>query len=132
MEKNCWNHAPARRYIAGVLGAITLYTVVLVISIRWLHHNPAAPWKYAIAVLPVFPVLWIPVAAVRFFREMDELQKQIQLEGLAFGFTSAAVLTLTYGFLQNAGLPEVSWVWVWPVMAICWMIGLAAAHRRYR
>jgi hypothetical protein len=132
MEKNCHNAAAARRYIIGVLSAMTLYAVVLVISLRWLHHNPEAPWKYAIAVLPVLPILWVPVAAVRFFRTMDELQKQIHLEGLAFGFTCAAVLTITYGFLQNAGLPEVSWVWVWPVMAVCWVVGLVAARWRYR
>jgi hypothetical protein len=100
--------------------------------IGWLHRNPEAPWKYAIAVLPVLPALWIPLAVVRLFREVDELQKQIQLEGLAFGFAAAAVLTFTYGFLQNAGLPDVSWIWVWPVMAVCWLVGLTAAKRRYR
>jgi hypothetical protein len=111
---------------------MTLYTIALVISIRWLHHNPEAPWKYAIAVFPVLPVLWVPVAAVRFFREMDELQKQMHLEALAFGFVGAGVLSLTYGFLQNGGLPEVSWVWVWPVMCVCYVVGLVAAQRRYR
>ena len=55
-----------------------------------------------------------------------------QLESLAFGFAGAAALTLTYGFLQNAGLPEVSWIWVWPVMAVCWIIGSLIARRRYR
>jgi hypothetical protein len=63
---------------------------------------------------------------------MDELQRRIQLESLAFGFAAAAIATFTYGFLQNAGLPEVSWVWVWPVMAVCWMVGQLVARRRYR
>jgi ABC-type cobalamin transport system permease subunit len=122
----------SRRYSAGVLGAMSLYAVALVVSIRWLQHNPSPPWKYVIAVLPVLPALWIPIAAVRFLREMDELQRRIQLESLALGFTSAAALTLTYGFLQNAGLPDLSWVWVWPVMGVCWLIGLAVSRRRYR
>ena len=69
---------------------------------------------------------------IPFFRELDELQRRIQLEGLAFGFTATAVLTLSYGFLQNAGLPQVNWVWVWPVMGACWSLGLAIARRRYR
>jgi hypothetical protein len=111
---------------------MALYAVALVVSIQWLRHDPAAPWKYVIALLPVLPVLWVPVAAVRLFREVDELQKQIQLEALAFGFISAAGLTFTYGFLQNAGLPELSWIWVFPVMDICWVVGLVAARRRYR
>jgi hypothetical protein len=121
-----------RRYTFSMVGALSLYAFALVVSLRWLHYKPEAPWKYAIAVLPVLPALWIPVAAIRLFRAIDELQKQIQLEALAFGFIGTAVLTITYGFLQNAGLPELSWIWVWPVMAICWIVGGLAARRRYR
>jgi Na+/melibiose symporter-like transporter len=121
-----------KQYLERLLMAIVAYAIVLFVSIRWLRGSPAAPWKYPIALLPVFPALFIPAVVVSFFREMDELQKKIQLEALAFGFTGAAVLTLSYGFLQNAGLPDVSWVWVWPVMGACWGVGLIAANRRYR
>ena len=121
-----------RRYTVVVLSAMALYTLALVVSLRWLHHNPETPWKYLIAILPVLPALWIPLAAVRLFRELDELQKQIQLEALAFAFISAAMLSWTYGFLQNAGLPDVSWVWVWPLMCVCLIAGQVMARRRYR
>ena len=83
-------------------------------------------------MLPVLPALGIPLAVVRFCQAMDELQLRMQLESLAFGFAATAIVTFTYGFLQNAGLPEVSWVWVWPVMAVCWMVGQVAARWRYR
>jgi hypothetical protein len=115
-----------------ILGATLLYAAALVLSIRWLQHNPPAPWKYPIAILPVLPALLIPVAAAHFFRVMDEMQRRIQLEGLAFSSVATAVLTLTYGFLGNAGLPQLSWVWVWPVMGVCWAVGLALARRRYQ
>ncbi len=62
----------------------------------------------------------IPAAAAHFFQTIDELQRKIQLEGLAFGFVAAAVLTLTYGCLGNAGLPQPNWVWVWPFVGPCW------------
>jgi hypothetical protein len=123
---------PARKYAVGVFTAMGIYAAVVVVSIYWLHSNPPAPWKYLIAVLPILPALYVPVAAARFFSAMDELQRRIQLEGLAFGFVGAAVLTLSYGFLENAGLPQLNWVWVWPVMATCWIVGLGFAHRRYR
>jgi ABC-type cobalamin transport system permease subunit len=122
----------ARRYTWGILAASALYAIALVISIYFLKRNPSAPQKYAIAILPVLPALWIPAVVLRFFRELDELQRCIQLEGLAFGFTATAVLTLSYGFLQNAGLPQINWVWVWPVMGVCWAIGLVLARWRYR
>ncbi|OAI57810.1 hypothetical protein AYO47_07580 [Planctomyces sp. SCGC AG-212-M04] len=124
--------AAGRSYVWSVLGAVLLYAIALVISLRWLHDAPGPPWKYFIAVLPVLPALWIPLAAVRLSRQLDELQQRIQLEGLAFGFACSAVLILTYGFLQNAGLPELSWIWVWPVMGGCWIVGLLAARQRYR
>jgi hypothetical protein len=101
-------------------------------SIHQLRHNPSLPWKYGIAVLPVVPLLFVPVAVVQFLREQDELQRKMQVEALAIGFTASAVITLTYGFLENAGVPRLSWVWVWPVMAFFWCIGLVVAHRRYR
>jgi O-antigen/teichoic acid export membrane protein len=123
---------PAAKYVVMLFVALGLYAVALVVSLRWLQAGPAEPWKYAIAVLPVLPALGIPLAIVRTIQSMDELQLRIQLESLAFGFALAAIATFTYGFLQNAGLPEVSWVWVWPVMAVCWMLGQLAARRRYR
>ena len=128
----CAPPGAARRYTVTMLVALGLYGVALVLSLRWLHYHPEAPGKYAIAVLPVLPALLIPVAVVRLFRELDELQKQIQLEALAFAFAAAAILTFTYGFLQNAGLPEVSWIWIWPVMAMCWIAGQLLARRRYQ
>ena len=126
-------NGPARKkYRAGVYSAMAVYVVFLFISVRWLQHHPPAPWKYAIAVMPVLPLLWVPMTVVRFLREIDELQRKIQLEALAFSFTATALLTLTYGFLQNAGVPNQSWIWVWPVMGIFWSIGLAVARQRYK
>jgi hypothetical protein len=123
---------PASKYVATMIVSLSLYAAALVASLTWLKAGVEGPWKYAIAVLPVLPALGVPLAVIRLCRAMDELQLRIQLESLAFGFAAAAVATFTYGFLQNAGLPEVSWVWVWPVMAVCWIVGGLVARRRYR
>ncbi|MBA3913997.1 MAG: hypothetical protein H0X25_09135 [Acidobacteriales bacterium] len=112
--------------------AMSLYVAVLAFSLHLLKNNPPSPWKYLIAIAPVLPVLWVPVAVVRFLREVDELQRKIQIEAIAFGFTFSAVLTLGYGFLQNVGLPQLNWTLVWPLMAISWIIGLGISSRRYR
>ena len=123
---------PASKYVATMIVSLSLYAAALVASLTWLKAGVEGPWKYAIAVLPVLPALGVPLAVIRLCRAMDELQLRIQLESLAFGFAAAAVTTFSYGFLQNAGLPEVSWVWVWPVMAVCWILGQLVARRRYR
>jgi O-antigen/teichoic acid export membrane protein len=126
------NTPGSRKYLGRLMAVMAVYLVMVALSVYWLKRNPTAPWRYIIAVLPVLPAMAVPMGAVRCFREMDELQRKIQLEGLAFGFTAAAILTLSYGFLQNAGLPDLNWIWVWPVMGVCLAIGLALARRRYR
>ena len=130
MENRC--SRPLAKYVVTFVISLVLYGVALVVSLRWLHAGVEGPWKYSIAVLPVLPALGIPYAVVRFCQSMDELQLRIQLEGLAFAFAASAIATFTYGFLQNAGLPDVSWIWVWGVMAVCWVVGVAAARWRYR
>ncbi len=130
MENRC--RRSFAKYAATFVISLVLYGVALVVSLRWLRAGPPEEWKYSIAVLPVLPALGIPLAVIRICQAMDELQLRMQLEALAFGFAATAIVTFTYGFLQNAGLPDVSWVWVWPVMAVCWMVGQVAARWRYR
>lgn len=128
----CTPTRATRKYLIRMASFALAYVIATLVSVRVIQHNPAAPAKYAWALLPMVPALFVPMAVVSFFREMDELQKKIQLEALAFAFATTAVLTLSYGFLQNAGLPELSWIWVWPVMAGCWIVGTIGARRRYR
>jgi hypothetical protein len=127
-----WICPPAAKYAVWMIISLALYAVALVISLTWLKAGIEGPLKYAVAVLPVLPALGVPLAVVRYCQSMDELQRRIQLESLTFGFAAAAIATFTYGFLQNAGLPDVSWVWVWPVMAACWIVGKLVARWRYR
>ena len=121
-----------RRYKAEMLSAALVYLAATYASVRWLHHHPPAPWKYGIAVLPMVPMLFVLVVVLRYFRGIDELQRKIQLEALAFAFTVTVGLTLSYGFLQNAGLPQLSCIWVGAAMGLLWAVGEALARRRYR
>ena len=130
MDNHCWK--PLTRYYISMSVSLVLYAVALVVSLMSLKEGIEGPWKYVVATLPVWPALGIPWAVAQYCRAMDELQLRIQLESLAFGFAAAAMATFTYGFLQNAGLPEVSCVWVWPVMGVCWLAGGLVARWRYR
>jgi hypothetical protein len=120
-----------RKTRISLLGAVFAYAIVAVGSGMSVGHLQA-PWKYVVAILPVLPALWFATLFARNFGEMDELQRKIQLEALAFAFSAAVILTLGYGFLQHAGLPIPNWVWVWPLMGVCWIIGKFVAQRRYR
>src|SRR5690349_5961149 len=94
------------KYAAMMLFSLALYAAALIVSLTLLKNGIDGPWKYVVAVLPVLPALGVPYAVIRYCQTMDELQLRIQLESLAFAFATAAIGTFTYGFLQNAGLPE--------------------------
>ena len=84
------------------------------------------------AVLPVFPSALAMWAAIRFFRGLDELQRRIHFEGVTFAFLGTCLISLAYGFLQNAGLPHADVIWVPPLLIILWGLGLGIASRRYQ
>jgi len=72
------------------------------------------------------------LAAIRYVRGLDELQRRIQFEGLAFSFLATCLLALTWGFLQNAGLPQADIIWVAPVLIFLWGVGACVAKWRYQ
>ena len=120
-----------RRYNRDVLIALLAYAVLLAASGYIVGANRDADWRYAVAVLPMVPAAFVAVAWVRYYRTVDELQQRIALEALAFAFGGTALITFGYGFLDAAGLPRISWWWVWPLMAILWIIGGWLARKRW-
>jgi hypothetical protein len=120
-----------RRYHLRLAAALGAYAVALVIVVVLLRVLPDSPWRFAVAVLPMVPAVFVAVAVLRYLREADELQRRIQLESLGAAFAMGSLITFGYGFLQLAGAPQVSWFAVWPVYAVCWLVASALNRRRY-
>jgi hypothetical protein len=121
----------AKRYMQQFVGAMALYVVVLFLSVRLMQWLGDSPWRFPAALLPMFPITLGLLAFLRFFGEMDELQKRIQLYALAFSFGATGLLTFSYGLLQNAGLPQVPFIAVFPLMIALWGLGSVFASVRY-
>ena len=122
----------AKTYMLQFTGAMVLYVVVLVITVSLLKALVNSPWRFVAAMLPMIPIVLGLLAFLRFFGEMDELQKRIQLYALAFSFGATGLLTFSYGLLQNAGLPQVSFIAVFPAMIALWGLGSVIASLRYQ
>ena len=125
-------NSTARSYVKEFGGAMLAYAVILPLSLVALNAQPYAPWRIPLALTPVVPAACALWAFVRFLRRMDELQQRIQLEALAVAFGGTALLTFSYGFLENVGFPHISWIWVLPLMVALWGLGGALASLRYR
>ncbi|MEZ4832608.1 MAG: hypothetical protein R2873_11535 [Caldilineaceae bacterium] len=100
-------------------------------SIWALERTDSTPLQVVLAVLPVVPLLFALRAFLRFLSRIDELQQRIQPKRLGCR-PAAGLVTITVGFLENAGLPQPSWIWVFPMLIAFWGIGTAIAGRRYQ
>ncbi len=120
-------------YTREFLTAMIAYAVVLLASVFLLKHGPSlAWWRIPLALTPMIPIFFALRAFLRFFRRIDELQRRIQLEAFALSFGITCVVTFSYGLLEYAGFPAVSWIWIPVLMMPLWSIGAAIASRRYQ
>jgi hypothetical protein len=123
----------SRRYVVELLASITAYGLLLV------GANKAEQWGWVPEALSV-PVALLPMVGgvatvwviMRHIRRLDEMQRRMQFEGLAFGFTMTALITFSYGFLEGQGWPKLSMFVVLPLMNAMWVLGYVLACRRYR
>ncbi len=118
-----------------VFGVFAIWALVYVAARGLLELESLGWWPrsvVALAPVPVFAlVLWNLAKAVT---GMDELERRIQLEALAFAFPMTLLLIMTLGLLEIAkGLNRDDWIYrhVWPMFFILSFAGLARAKRRY-
>jgi hypothetical protein len=121
-----------RRQLLDVLLPMAVYAAVLLPSCRYLKANPDSPWRVPVAIAPVVPIAFIVLTSVKRVRQMDELAQRKYLEAGAFAYPAMVVLSITYGFLQNAGLPAVNWMYVGVCMFLLFGVGQIFAWLRYR
>jgi len=124
--------ATGKRYLRISGGSMAAYTAIVPISIWMLRGHEHTPLGYSIAFLPIIPSIFAMFGFMRMFRGLDELQRRIQLEAVAFSFLATCLITLTWAFQQNAGLPRFDVSFVAPLLALLWGLGLCVAKRRYQ
>jgi hypothetical protein len=123
-----------RRSGAGFLLFSLVMAAVIMASAKLAHGMPkGSAMRIALALIEGLASSLVIVGMMRSLRHVDELQRRIFLEGLALAFAGTGVLATTYGFLVNAGLPDIDWgAFVWPAMMALWVLGMWIARRRYR
>lgn len=125
--------AATRRYYiqAGMLAAF--YVFVLFGSLAIVNEvHPTGFARYALLLAPVVPVALLVPAIVRYFRDTDEFERRIMTESLAIAAAVTALFSVTYGFLEIAGLPHLSAWATWAVVMIAWAIARSIVARHYQ
>ncbi len=129
------NNTPAglaRNMIPAFLSMLA-YAIALMVSLHLLASgigNRGA--AIAITLAPMVPAIFLCWSIIGVIRRLDELQRRLQLEAFALAFAGTALITFSYGFLENAGFPRLSAFAVWPVMCGLWLAGVLFGRLRYR
>lgn len=108
------------------------YGIVLVGAILVLKRFPDTPWQVPIALAPAIPGVFAAIFIARAIGQRDELQRQIQLEALAFAFGGTAITALSIGLLENAGVEQINGTFYVSIMIGLWGVGQVLSSRRYR
>jgi hypothetical protein len=92
-------------------------------------------WTRVVAALSPVPFAAAALfTLVRTARELDELERRIQLEALAFAFILSLLLLMTLGLMELAvPLNRDDWSYrhVWAMLPTLYFLGLVLARRRY-
>lgn len=129
-DENQADCTPSERRIGSTylrefgLGAVG-YSILAALVVIVVDYESAGWWKYLVALLPMAPALWVGTAVARHLRRIDEMQRTIQISGMAIGFGTSMIAAMTVGFLTMAGL-QLSHVGPWIVFSagmLGWAIG---------
>lgn len=118
----------SRDYIIEVVIVTALYVGAAVVR-HWLIAR-AAPYGLgtAAAVVPALPIWALFWVVWRYYRRIDEFERQRFLETLAISFGIGSCLLVTYAFLAEAGLSQLDITWAWPTLAVTWGLTGAIMH----
>lgn len=117
--------------IRPLLVPLILYIGLLVFSTSWLNANPDSAWQIPVASLPLFPGAAILWGILRIVAQMDELERKILLEGTAVGFVGTLIIVISFGLLQDAGVPPLKQIHIALIMVILAAVGKLRAARKY-
>ena len=106
----------AKMYFRELMGALALYTLLLVAAITFGRPMTPGVLRTAVLLSPMIgfgAAIW---AIVRQVQREDEYIRKRLLENIALAAAITAALTFSYGFLETAGYPKLSMFTVWCVL----------------
>lgn len=130
----CFGSSPRERQTAGWFSVASLVWAASWVAAAYIFKNRlvAAPASLAVAAVPgVFAVTMVLVF-MRYLRELDELQRRIQLGALAFSLGATWVAIATYPLFETAGALKADSAPYIFLMVLAYMVGNIVAWVRYR
>lgn len=105
-----------KAYLREMAGAILVYAVLLMASIRFGRPMDDGPLRILVLLSPMIGFCLALWAIARHLGRVDEYLRRFLLESFALAAALTAGLTFSYGFLETAGYPRLSMFSVWVVL----------------
>ena len=116
------------RFSVGVV----LYSVGVLVGLRWARSMEGDPRRFAFALLPMVGVAVCAWAMMRLAREADEMQARKVMEALVISAAGTVITSMAYSLLEEVGAPRVSLIWVSALWAFFFGVGMLWSTWRYR
>lgn len=110
---------------------LILYIGLLAVAVSLVPEMQNTPWRYVVAVLPMVPGLFLAIGIIRLTTQIDEMERRILLEAVAFSFVLTLLLLLTIGLLGLAGVPQPSPIIIATIMCFLLLLGKLLANWKY-
>ena len=125
-----------RRYLRALWPTMIVYSLTLFASIFLVKRGiESVPLRGIVAVLPVLPIAMMMLAALRYLREIDELQRRIETEAIGAASLLVSLLYFAGGMLQKAKVIDfdsaAAMIWVFPLLCGTYGIAKMVMTRRY-
>ena len=125
-----------QRYLRALWPALIGYSLALFLSLWLLRRGiDPLPLRALVAVLPVLPLALMMRAALRYLREIDELQRRIETEAIGIASLLVSLLFFAGGLLQKAQVFDVdagvAMIWVFPLLCAIYGIAKMILTRRH-
>ena len=126
-----------KRYVRALLPIMGAYTLLLFLSV-WLIRRgiEPAPLKGVVALLPVLPLVLLVFVALRYLREIDELQRRIETESIGIASLLVSLGYFAGGLLHTAKVVSFDagavMIWAFPLLMLAYAVAKFLAVRRYR
>ena len=125
-----------RRYMRVMWPIMAGYALTLFASV-WLIKRgiESVPLRAVVALLPALAIALFMRAALRYLREIDELQRRIETESIGIASLLVSLVYFGGGLLEKAKVVQVDagavMIWVFPLLCLVYGFAKMLLTKRY-
>lgn len=126
-----------KRYVRALWPIMIGYSLSLFLSIWWIKRGiESVPLRAIVAVTPALAIAFFMRAALRYLREIDELQRRIEMESIGIASLGLSLLYFSGGLLEKAKVlsfdAAAAMIWVFPLLMLLYGVCKFVLARRYQ